>query len=607
MPIQRINTYFVCAFGLKEATAVLTDEANDNRQAKIAEVDARARLADLLMLDSRLSAAAVEFEKATTLGKQLLAESPGDADIAETAARTIRGYAALLKMNDDRATGLKVLSEGLPVHERLSKDYPHVTAYRRAYTDCLSQLATLHATAGRRDLAGDMVQRAHEEAQSLADDFPDLVEHQLSAATTAQALGAFYRAERQDSDSQRILSAATDRMRRLPQTFRESPEIQARHAGLVKAYADVAASNEEYELALELSKEYVSTLEELANVPNPPADVRDDLAQGYRLLSTMHAEVNHPKEALDWLTKAVEAHRRLVQDHPKIGKYSRQLATSLSGKARRLLRDGNPAEARKLHEEAQQFRQAIHAREPTRTDAQASLARGHRFMAIVLTAEKKWQLADAELDTAMNLLTDLRSRDSVSDLFNQIALTYLARTDQRLAQNQLEEAIEPLDKAIQIYRNEHEARPDLKHATRGLYRFLRRKADIRIRLNQYANAKRNIVEAEQLTLHEEWGNPYEIALLISRCIPLIGEAPGLSDQQADAEKRELGSLAMKNLRMAVEYDCPAEEILDIKPELSVLDFRPDYAGLLMELEAARDPNRLWKHADDPAVLKPKRP
>ena len=592
---------------LKEAIAILTTKLTGSRQARIAEVDARTRLADLLTLDSRISGAGAEFAKAIALGRELLVEFPSDADVAENMARTVRGYAALLKLNNDRKTALAVLAEGLDVHQRLSNDYPHVTAYRRAYSDCLSQLASLYATSGQRDLAGEMLLRAHDEAVSLANDFPDLVAHQLSAAATAEAMGAFYAAERRDADSQNVLSAATERMRQLPQTFRDSPEIQGRHAGLVKAYADVAARNEEYELALQLANEYVSILERLTDLPNPPAEVRNELAKGYRLLSAMHAEVDHPLEAMEWLTKAVDTHRGLVRDHPEIGEYSRQLAASLSGKARRLLQSQNAEQARELHAEAQRLRQAIHDREPTRTDAQASLAAGHRYMAIIATAERNWELADEELNTAMKLLIDLQARDSVSDLFNQVALTHLARTDLRLSQNQLAEAFEPLDQAIQIYRDEHETRPELKHATRGLYRFLRRKADIRIRMNDYTRAKQSILEAEELTLDEEWGNPYEIAMLLCRSIPLIDETAGFSEEQAAEEKRELATLAMKNLRTAIESDCPAEEILDIKPELDVLNFVPEYATLLKELEAARDPNRLWKHADDPSVLKPRRP
>ena len=87
---------------------------------------------------------------------------------------------------------------------------------------------------------------------------------------------------------------------------------------------------------------------------------------------------------------------------------------------------------------------------------------------------------------------------------------------------------------------------------------------------------------------------------------LITKSDSIGAAQRELEQRSMAELAMKNLRSAIEFDCPAEEVLDILPELETLKILPEYDGFIRQLEAARNPNRLWKHADDPAVLKPKR-
>lgn len=603
---QRLSRHMASAEeSLRSAIQLFSDNPTDP-VARLSEADARTRLADLLMVESRLDEADAEYKIATNLGRQLLKEDAANADVAESVARTIRQYAALLKLSDRRAESLQLLAESLPIHERLATDFPHLPGSRQALTECLSQLAPLYATTGERDRAGLMFVKAHEQANSLADDFPDLVELQFSAAESAQALGAFHAAERRDSDAQEVLAAATDRIRSLPDNLRTTPEIQGRLGTLVNTYAELATRNELYDLALKLSEEYVAILESLVARPNPTAAIRNELAQGYRSLSTTHAEVNHSEQAAEWLSKAVEAHRELAADYPDIGEYRRQLGFALTGKARQLLQSGSLEEARVLHKESQQLRQTLHNQQPDWVAAQSDLAEGHRVMASILQAKKEWHAADRELDIAAELLNQLAERDSVSDLFNQQALVLLARTDLLLDQDKKAEAIAPLDEAIQIYRDEHETRPDLKHAQRGLYRFLRRKADIRIRQEEYGSAKALILEAEQLTLDQEWGNPYEIALLICRNMQLITKSDSIGAAQRELEQRSMAELAMKNLRSAIEFDCPAEEVLDILPELETLKILPEYDGFIRQLEAARNPNRLWKHADDPAVLKPKR-
>ena len=70
-------------------------------------------------------------------------------------------------------------------------------------------------------------------------------------------------------------------------------------------------------------------------------------------------------------------------------------------------------------------------------------------------------------------------------------------------------------------------------------------------------------------------------------LPLLETADELDEAERSRQRQQLAELAVSNLRKALEFDCPPEEILSIRDELTPLQFLPEFQQLLMELTADR--------------------
>lgn len=583
--LQREGDATAAEASLRQAVSVFSQSAQpEDAQCRLGESLAREQLARHLLATDQHGAAAVEFQRAIDSQTALSHAAPDDADITEALARSYRGYARLLKTTDERSDSLSTLQRSLGIHQRLARDFPQVISYRRALADCLTQLASVQAVLGDSPSAESTFLQARAEAVTLADEYPAILELQTSATASAEALGAFYASERRDEDSEAVMAEAATRLRSLSSQYTDSREYRAALGRVLRGWSDVAGRNEKFELALQLADEYVRLLEQNVSTREARAEDRNELGRGYRQLSNHHQELGDVPAATQWLQRAVQVQRQLSIDQPDVGDYQRQLAASLSNLAGIHLQQAEYDVAHRLHDEALAIRQRLHQAEPDFTAAQLDLAWAHRFRAGIFTAEGRWDDADDNLNTTMSLLEQLRQHDGVSDLYNQVGLAWLQRTQLLLAQDKLPAALTAIEQGIEAYRQELRENPQRLHATRGLYRFTRRKADIWIRLGRYSEASELIQAAEKLTLPQEWGNPFEIALLISRVLPLLETADELDDTERSRQRQQLAELAVSNLRKALEFDCPPEEILSIRDELTPLQFLPEFQQLMTELD-----------------------
>ena len=573
---------------LRQAVAVYEQSAHpEDPDCQLGESLVRERLAHHLFATDQHEPAAQEYQRAIDRQRELSHAAPDDADITEALARSCRGYALLLKTTDDRGASLNTLQLSLDIHQRLARDFPQVVRYRRALADCLTQLASVQAVLGDSPSAESTFLQARAEAVTLADEYPAILELQTSATASAEALGAFYASERRDEDAEAVMAEAATRLRSLASQYTDSHDYRAELGRVLRGWSDVAGRNEKFELALQLADEYVQLLEANANSDDTRAEDRNELGRGYRQLSNHHQELGNVTAATQWLQRAVDVQRQLTVDQPDVGDYQRQLAASLSNLAGIHLQQAELDVAHRLHDEALAIRQRLHSAEPDWTAAQLDLAWAHRFQSRILTAEGRWDDAEQALEKTMNLLEPLREHAGVSDLYNQAGLAWLQRTQLLLAQNKLTEALSSIERGIEEYRQELQVNPQRLHATRGLYRFTRRKADIWIRLGRFSEASELIQSAEKLTLPQEWGNPFEVALLISRVLPLLETTDELDDAERARQRQRLAQLAVSNLRKALEYDCPPEEILSVRDELTPLQFLPDFQQLLSDLTGAQ--------------------
>ncbi|MCR9200172.1 MAG: protein kinase [Planctomycetaceae bacterium] len=569
---------------LRQAVAAYEQSTQpEHPDCQLGESQVRAQLAGHLFATDQHGPAELEYQRVIDSQTELSHAAPDNADITEALAESYRGYAVLLKTTDERGASLDTLQKSLEIHQRLARDFPQVIQYRRALTDCQTQLASVQAVLGDSPSAESTFLKAKTEAVILADEYPAILELQTSATASAEALGAFYASERRDEDSEAVLAEAATRLRSLSSQYKDSRDYRAELGRVLRGWSDVAGRNEKFELALQLADEYVRLLEQNASQSDARAEDRNELGRGYRQLSNHHQELGDVAAATKWLQRAVDVQRQLTVDHPDVGDYQRQLAASLSNLAGIHLQQAEFDVVHRLHDEALAIRQRLHAAEPDWTTAQLDLAWAHRFQARILTAEGRWDDADQAVNETMRLLEQLRKHDGVSDLYNQVGLAWLQRTQLLLAQDKLPAALTAIEQGIQAYRQELSENPQRLHATRGLYRFTRRKADIWIQLGRFSEACELIQSAEKLTLPQEWGNPFEIAILISRVLPLLETADELDDAERARQRQQLAELAVSNLRKALEFDCPPEELLSIRDELTALEFYAGFQQLMTEL------------------------
>jgi serine/threonine protein kinase/tetratricopeptide (TPR) repeat protein len=370
---------------------------------------------NLLLTAHRLKDAERFYDRALGLFSQLAKEFPSVADYQHEQASTQVNLGVLWYAAADHAKAEQALVGALALQQRLADRYPSFVLYRQ-------RLATTHLNLGLlRQLGGKLVEAGREFQEmvaiysKLAKEFPDVPEYAHQQALGYINLGNLLRARKRPKDAEAAWHRALDLLAKLANELAGVPMYRQDLARAWMQLAVFLGASRRTEEAEQAYGKALALREALAKQFPRQGAYRQELATTHSNLAVLWAQANRPREAETSYRKALallealvaegpvvpayyqelivnytslanlleaqgrsgaEKSRRRVQKlqeklvtaYPKVPAFRHALAGTLTARAKRLLDEDNPAQARPFLEGAARHLGAaveLSPREPT--------------------------------------------------------------------------------------------------------------------------------------------------------------------------------------------------------------------------------------------------
>jgi tetratricopeptide (TPR) repeat protein len=369
----------------------------------------------------------------------------------------------------------------------------------------------------------------------------------------------------------------------------------------------------------------------LAEFPSRP-ELRDDLARNYVNRGALLRDMGRLKEAeKDW-DEGVSLYKQLTAESPTRAEFRRKLAASHSNRGLLMRGTGRLKEAEKDYNEAVSLQKQLAADSPTRPEFRRELAVSHNNRGNLFRSTGRLKEAEKDYDQALSIQKELSAQFPSRPEYRQdVARTYLNRGVLLAAMDRHAEAEKESDQALNIYRqlavelpSQHDLRNELAQTCVNL-------AIFRIEKEDYAGARRALVEGRPHHLaalkasprqpayrqfYREhlhvltsahagllepkdavrtaetrrdlgWNAPsdaYDAACFLCQCVPLVAQHGKLDDRQRKEAAQFYSDAAMKLLREAMSKGYNDVARLKKDTVLDPLRQRQDFQKLVAQLE-----------------------
>eukprot|EP00913_Durusdinium_trenchii_P005667 g5285.t1 len=262
------------------------------------------------------------------------------------------------------ADTLAVYRQGLEVLQRLVRENPSASKYRRALAFCYDSIGGLHRAMGRLNDASAAFQQALAIFQQLMDENPNVPEFRRGLGRTQTNIGMLYFENRQYAKAEiplrKALEIRHEVMKQTRTVAKDQSNLATSHYNLGVLYARLRRAPE----ALAAISNARTILKRLTEESPATNSYQVRLAAANDVLGVIYEQIGKPLEALAAHQRAVRILKALVHKSPTITDYSGRLAASLNniGLLQQMMK--NPNEALKGYEESLEIHMRLASENP---------------------------------------------------------------------------------------------------------------------------------------------------------------------------------------------------------------------------------------------------
>jgi serine/threonine-protein kinase len=564
----------------------------------------------LAMLTSSIGSkdvAVALFGKALGLYEQLVRAQPGVARFECDLAICCHDLANLYRATGRAIEALSTHRRALEIRERMARAHPRGARFQNELAKSHASLGNLHIYAGRLSEAMEHFRQARAiGGQVAADpdpdlDFPtDLGKRYNSRASLLNDLARSYLmssyAQYATGETTESLRSREHALEVAMQLVRDHPADLEQQALLATCHTDVAVVLDHIgrpEASLHAYQEGRAVLEAMVEANPAVWDHRKHLAETYKNLARILLTRGRPAAALDFAEKGRANLEALVAENPTISWFRSVLAENDRSLAALFLRLGWMADAQRQLERARAILEKLVADDPSVLEFRTTLAAAENDLGDLLARTGRTHVALRSYEAARAIQEALVAESpSVVNLQQGLATTYnnLGRLKRDVGRPR--EALGYYRKAHEVLKPLARDHPEVYYYQTTLAYNCRGLARVSAQLGRAEEALRWLDQAAAIDQRYAETHPlarYDLACDLALGVPLVGQAGGGRDDEAEARRQEQSDRAIETLRRAIAQGYTFPAIISRDADLDPVRHRADFRLLMMDLAMPADP------------------